>query len=118
MNTLKQYANLILLILFLVLAIAGAVFFNMWRHESAQNKQLKETVDQLTTDFKQYKQSVEDAKTALTELRTDLSAIDTRTSTIERKIRSVPTPTANGENVKEIQDQANQVSRDVFGRIK
>lgn len=118
MNTIKQYANLILLILFLSLAIAGAVFFSMWRHESTQNKQLKETVDQLATDFKQYKQSVEDSKLALDGLRTDLSAIDTRTSSIERKIRSVPTPTANGANVKEIQDQANQVSTDVFGRIR
>ncbi len=118
MNTLKQYANLILLILFLALAIAGGIFFHMWRAESAQNKQLKETVDQLTTDFNGYKQSVEDAKTALNDLRTDLSAIDGRTSAIETKINKIPKPTANGANVKDIQDQANQVSTDVFGRIK
>ena len=118
MSTIKQYANLILLILFLSLAIAGAVFFHLWSKESAQNKQLKETVDQLSTDFNAYQQSVEDAKTALNELRTDLTAIDTRTSTIERKIRSVPAPTANGANVKEIQEQANQVSTNVFGRIR
>ena len=118
MNAIKHYANLILLILFLSLATAGAVFFNMWRHESAQNKQLKETIDQLSTDFNAYRQSVEDAKTALNELRTDLTAIDARTTSIERKIRSVPTPTANGTNVKEIQEQANQVSTEIFGRIK
>lgn len=118
MTAIKQYANLILLILFLALAIAGAVFLNMWRQESAQNKHLKETVDQLTTDFKQYKQSVEDAKTTLNDLRTDLSAIDGRTAVIERKINTIPKPTANGANVKEIEAQANQVSTELFGRIK
>lgn len=114
----KAYANLILLILFIALAIAGAVFFSMWRTESVKNKQLKETVDQLTTDFNGYKQSLEDAKTALNDLRLDLSAIDGRTSVIEGKINKIPKPTPNGANVKEIQDNANQVSTQVFGRLR
>lgn len=114
----KLYRWLLIVILMAVQAIGIIVLYNMYSNASEDRADLTEKVTTLENQYGQYAFDLNKAKADLEALRTDLDGISTQTEQLQTKLGVIPKPTANGANSKDIQTQANTVSKDAFGRVK
>lgn len=91
------------------------LFFNN-KELNSTNTELKQHISALETLHSNYVTDLYQAKESLESLRTELSAINTQTTQLNKKVQSLPK--SNGNNQVEIEQTVNNLSQEIFENIK
>lgn len=114
----KAYKWTIIIVTFAALLISSIVMYYRLDAVQEKNKKLAEDLSTVQTNYTEYKGKVDTAIQDIESLRSDLKLIDTETAELKNRLHKLPKPTKNATNVQEIEQKANEISNDVFGRFK
>ena len=82
-------------------------------------KKLEEKVNEISNNFDNYKTDVDKALTDLESLRNKLNNVSATTERLRRQIGGLKNPPASdGANHQEIEDTANQITKDLLDRFQ
>lgn len=120
------YKWAIIIGLFAVLSIAVVIQYHQvstlkTEQETLEKdkKELEGKVATISDNFNNYKVDVDKAMADLATLRDDLKNISDQTAKLQSRINALgKAPTAGGGNFQEIQNDANQLSIDIFNRLE
>lgn len=84
-----------------------------------ENAQLKVNIDGVSKNLKEYKESTDKALADLAVFRAQLAEISANTAGLQKRVDGLKTsPAPGGTNAKQLEDEANALTKELFQRMQ